>query len=302
MTRGGPSRATLTVYYDGACPLCSREIASYRRRSGAETIDWIDVARCNPEALGPGLERDAALARIHVREPDGTLVDGAAAFAALWQRLPAFAWLGRIAHRPLVLPLLEYAYSAFLRTRRLWRTPDEALPRALVADLRTDHAGEAGAVMIYRGVLAVSRDAAVRGFATRHLYTESRHLASIEAVLPARQRSRLLPLWRAAGWLTGALPALVGPRAVYATVEAVETFVDRHYAEQIERIDRAEASHRDPAVDAVRALLAACREDELAHRDDAAQRLTAPPGVALRLWSWLVGAGSAAAVRVSRKV
>ena len=105
---------------------------------------------------------------------------------------------------------------------------------ALIADLRTDHAGETGAVMIYRGILAITRDAGVRHFAQAHLATETEHLAKIEPLLAPRQRSRLLPLWRIAGWLTGALPACIGPRAVYATIEAVETFVDQHYAEQIE--------------------------------------------------------------------
>jgi 3-demethoxyubiquinol 3-hydroxylase len=100
---------------------------------------------------------------------------------------------------------------------------DSALPSWLVADLRTDHAGEAGAVMIYRGILATARDEAVRDFAQGHLATEAAHLAAIELLLAPRHRSRLSPLWRVAGWLTGALPAWAGPRAVYATIEAVET-------------------------------------------------------------------------------
>jgi hypothetical protein len=85
-------------------------------------------------------------------------------------------------------------------------------PAALKRELRTDHAGEAGAVMIYRGVLAVARDDTLRAFAQHHLETESRHLALIEEVVPPSGRSRLLPLWRVAGWLTGALPACFGPR------------------------------------------------------------------------------------------
>ena len=38
------------------------------------------------------------------------------------------------------------------------------------------------------------------------------------------------------GWLTGALPALFGRKAIFATIEAVETFVDHHYAQQIARL------------------------------------------------------------------
>jgi len=112
-------------------------------------------------------------------------------------------------------------------------TPGHALPPGVASSLRTGHAGEVGAVHIYRGVLRVARDPALRRFAHRHLATEQKHLARIDAWLPTRERSHLQPLWRAAGWLTGALPALAGPRAVYITVEAVEAFVEQHYAEQI---------------------------------------------------------------------
>ena len=181
----------------------------------------------------------------------------------------------------------------------------EELPATAVADLRTDHAGETGAVMIYRGILATTRDAAVRHFAQAHLATEAGHLAAIEPLLAPPQRSRLLPLWRVAGWLTGALPALFGPRAVYATIEAVETFVDHHYAEQIESIDRLDAGHARPPLQALRVLLESCRADEIGHRDEAAMLLAQTEestSLALRLWVWLVGTGSRVAVKICRRV
>lgn len=179
------------------------------------------------------------------------------------------------------------------------------LPSRLVADLRTDHAGETGAVMIYRGILATTRDAAVRGFAREHLATEAAHLAAIEQLLAPRHRSRLLPLWRAAGWLTGALPAWVGPRAVYATIEAVETFVDHHYTEQIEAIDRLDPDRAQASLQALQAQLHSFRADEIDHRDDATARFdrnAAPPSPVLRLWIWAVGAGSRSAVKICRWV
>lgn len=169
------------------------------------------------------------------------------------------------------------------------------MPAWLVADLRSDQAGETGAVWIYRGVLAVSRDPALRAFAQRHGATERRHLGLIEACLPAADHSRLLPLWRLAGWLTGALPALFGPRAVYATVAAVETFVDRHYQAQVDRL----AGHAAWAP--LRELLDGCRRDEVDHRDEAASH-AGRPGVLMRAWCRLVGAGSAAAVTLCRHV
>lgn len=174
---------------------------------------------------------------------------------------------------------------------------EQNLPRVVVADLRTDHAGETGAVFIYQGVLRFARDPVVRAFAKRHLETESEHLRQIEAWLPAADRSRLLPLWRVAGWLTGALPALVGPLSVYATVQAVETFVDQHYAEQVQHLE----SHAD--LQSLRQTLLACQSDELAHRDEAAAAFGSnSAGVTLRLWCWLVDTGSRAAVAISRYV
>ena len=134
---------------------------------------------------------------------------------------------------------------------------------------------------------------------------EAAHLALIEPWLTPRQRSLLLPLWGVAGWLTGALPALLGPRAAYATVQAVETFVDQHYTEQIERIDRIHPAKASPALNEIRALLAACRADEIGHRDEAAELLAGhatPLSPALRLWVWSVGAGSRAAVKVCRRI
>ena len=179
------------------------------------------------------------------------------------------------------------------------------LPARLVADLRTDHAGETGAVMIYRGILAATRDASVCRFARGHLTTEAEHLAAIEPWLAPCQRSRLLPLWRGAGWLTGALPALAGPRAVYATIEAVETFVDHHYTEQIKSIDGLDSGRTQPLLQALRALLHSCRADEIGHRDEAAalfDRHASPPSLALRMWVWAVGAGSRVAVKIARVV
>ena len=55
-------------------------------------------------------------------------------------------------------------------------------PRDLVADLRTDHAGETGALYIYQGVLQFSRDQGVRTFAARNLETEAGHLRQIKAL------------------------------------------------------------------------------------------------------------------------
>lgn len=121
----------LTVYYDGGCPLCRREIGFYRRQPGADDVDWVNLVEAGPRSLGDDLDIDAAMARFHVRRPDGRLASGALGFALLWQQLPRFRVLGRIAALPGVVHVLELGYRLVLRARSLWRKPDAAcrLPR-----------------------------------------------------------------------------------------------------------------------------------------------------------------------------
>lgn len=52
-----------TVYFDGNCPTWSREIATYRRSRGGETIDLIDASHCDDAALSGVLDRASALRR-----------------------------------------------------------------------------------------------------------------------------------------------------------------------------------------------------------------------------------------------
>ena len=170
------------------------------------------------------------------------------------------------------------------------------MPSWLRKELRSDHAGEYGAVMIYRGILAISRDAQARQFAERHLVTEARHLRLMEEIVPPANRTRLLPLWHVMGWLTGALPALFGREAIFATIEAVETFVDHHYAQQIVRL----GSAGEEGV--LRQTLLECQADEVSHRDEAAGLGNRNKNPLLRLWCAVVGAGSAAAVVAAKRI
>jgi len=105
----------LTVYFDGSCPLCRREIALYRRARGADMLSWVDVSVGAP--LGADLSCDAAMRRFHVREASGRLFSGGAAFARLWRALPAWRFLGWCMAWPPMSWMLELAYRAFLPIR-----------------------------------------------------------------------------------------------------------------------------------------------------------------------------------------
>lgn len=115
-------KAAAQVYYDGGCPVCSREIGLYQRLSAtsSDAPAFCNVA-AGTEPPAPDLTKADALARLHVRRTDGELVSGAAAFLSLWRATPRFRLLGRALSVPPTPWLLERAYRGFLVARRLWR-------------------------------------------------------------------------------------------------------------------------------------------------------------------------------------
>jgi predicted DCC family thiol-disulfide oxidoreductase YuxK len=102
------------VWFDGACPLCLREIALMRRLDKRGAITFVDVAA----GVDPScpIDRAALLARFHAEE-DGVVHSGAAAFAAMWRAIPLLRPLGLAARNRTVLRVLEAAYIQFLKVR-----------------------------------------------------------------------------------------------------------------------------------------------------------------------------------------
>ena len=105
----------LTVMFDGACPLCRREIGLYQSLTPLESVAWLDVSVVTAN-LTPA-DQARYMARFHVRQKDGSLISGAAAFVALWLTMPGWRWLGRFGRLPGITPLLELAYRGFLHLR-----------------------------------------------------------------------------------------------------------------------------------------------------------------------------------------
>jgi predicted DCC family thiol-disulfide oxidoreductase YuxK len=103
--------------FDGACPLCRAEVAMYQKQAGPDaSLRWIDVSAEHTTVLG---EPDLACLRrrFHVRTAQGQWLSGAAAFAHLWDQLPGWRLLARLARWPGMLCLMEGAYRVFLCLR-----------------------------------------------------------------------------------------------------------------------------------------------------------------------------------------
>ena len=112
-----PTQPTLTVYFDGACPLCRREIDFYRKRKGANRVAWVNLETVADDGLPGNTTRCDLLRRLHVKDADGELQSGAKAFFAIWRALPAFKILALLEKIPVLERLAEYTYTQFLKIR-----------------------------------------------------------------------------------------------------------------------------------------------------------------------------------------
>src|SRR5918997_2734836 len=109
--------ADVLVRFDGACPLCVREIAWMRRLGRRNAIAFVDVSRAAAQdGAGCPIDRSALLARFHALE-DGRVVSGAGAFAAMWRAVPLLRPLGLAARNRLVLAGVGRLFGLFLRGR-----------------------------------------------------------------------------------------------------------------------------------------------------------------------------------------
>ena len=165
--------------------------------------------------------------------------------------------------------------------------------------LRVDHAGEYGAVAIYRGQQAVfSKNPQTKAIAAQLAQMEAeeqKHLDAFDNLLLERRvrPTAMTPIWNVAGYGLGVVTALMGEKAAHACTEAVETVIEEHYAEQAEACEAEEPE--------LAATFREFREDELAHRDTAIEG-GAQDAPAYRLLSGIIKTGCRAAIAVTAKI
>ncbi len=165
--------------------------------------------------------------------------------------------------------------------------------------IRVDHAGEFGAVQIYRGQRAVFERIESKRHAARLIAEmeagEEEHLETFDRLIAERnvRPTLMAPIWRVAGFGLGAATALLGEKAAHACTEAVEEVIEQHYAHQSAALDGVDED--------LKTIVDRFREEEIAHRDTAVEQ-GARDAPGYPVLSALIKFGCRAAIRISEKV
>jgi predicted DCC family thiol-disulfide oxidoreductase YuxK len=106
----------LTLFYDGACPLCQAEIQFLSRRNQAGLLDFVDINSERFDADSIGISCEQALAAMYGQYANGVLIQGVAVFPEAYRRadLPFLAWMFS---RKILQPILQMGYRFFAKNR-----------------------------------------------------------------------------------------------------------------------------------------------------------------------------------------
>ena len=145
--------------------------------------------------------------------------------------------------------------------------------RTISRILKVNHAGEYGAIRIYRAQLAVARRlrSPLVAFLEDTLTHEVEHCRRFLAAMPSRRSRpcRTMWLWGLGGTALGAITALMGRNATYACTKAVEQTVHHHLEAQLLFLADRDAE--------LHALIADIQVEEQSHLDYATAHLTPSP-------------------------
>lgn len=110
----------LTIYFDGECPICRREIDLMKIFNRKERLHFIDFSTSSYRAADHGLNPCDLGKVIHARWADGTIIIGVDVFREMWEAI-GLRLFARLSRRPLINKLLVKAYAWFAKNR-LWLT------------------------------------------------------------------------------------------------------------------------------------------------------------------------------------
>ena len=107
----------ITVFYDGKCELCSKEISHYQKIAPDGVFNWQDITQSYSELRAMGVSLADGLRRMHARDSDGNLHVGVDAFILMWEQLDRWRLLGFVISLPVIKQIAKVAYNLFAKWR-----------------------------------------------------------------------------------------------------------------------------------------------------------------------------------------
>ena len=103
----------ITVFYDGICGLCSKEINHYRSIAPEGLFNWQDITTSSEQLNKRGVSLAQGLKRLHATDDNGKIHIGADAFILIWRQLPRWKWLATIVALPGIRQFAHWIYAIF---------------------------------------------------------------------------------------------------------------------------------------------------------------------------------------------
>ena len=103
----------ISVYFDGKCSLCKREISYYKTIAPVNTFLWKDIASDPSYLQEINVSQSAALKRLHVLDHEKTLIIGFDAFIVIWSQIKLWKLVALIASLPIIILILKQSYNWF---------------------------------------------------------------------------------------------------------------------------------------------------------------------------------------------
>lgn len=111
------SSIMITVFYDGQCGLCSKEINHYRKVAPEGVFDWRDLTESDDALKRQGISLAEGLKILHLVDHLGNVHKGIDAFIVIWQQMKGWRLLAVFVSLPIIKPLSSYAYKLFANWR-----------------------------------------------------------------------------------------------------------------------------------------------------------------------------------------
>tara|TARA_B100001248_G_scaffold261761_2_gene254130 strand:+ start:553 stop:933 length:381 start_codon:yes stop_codon:yes gene_type:complete len=107
----------VAIFYDGACHLCSKEVAHYRKEDKDKRLRLVDISQPDFDAASEGLDPKAVNKYFHVKNKNGEILTGVGAFATIWEELNIFRPLAWMAKNPVTRFFMDAGYKVFAEIR-----------------------------------------------------------------------------------------------------------------------------------------------------------------------------------------